>query len=57
MVIADRTIRAAIVKPTIRAAIVNFVCVIAKLLSTPDRAGLSLATRLTPADSFGTVWR
>jgi hypothetical protein len=57
MVIADRTIRAVIVKPTIRAAIVNFVCVIAKLLSTPDRAGLSLATRLTPADSFGTVWR
>jgi hypothetical protein len=42
MVIADRTIRAAIVKPTIRAAIVNFVCVIAKLLSTSVRRGLSL---------------
>src|SRR6185437_3910895 len=33
MVIADRTIRAAIVKPTTRAAIVNFVCVMPGLPS------------------------
>jgi hypothetical protein len=46
MVIADRTIRAAIVKPTIRAAIVNFVCVISESLSTPGRIGLSLGTRV-----------